>query len=63
MIPVCGTNRIPWNTIRSGHRLRPGCRARCSAFGGYGSATAHDSSSASHGFGRAAHTPGAPGRG
>jgi hypothetical protein len=24
-IPVCSTNRIPWNTSRSGCRLRPGC--------------------------------------
>lgn len=27
-IPVCNTNEMPWNTSRSGYRLRPGCRAR-----------------------------------
>jgi hypothetical protein len=26
-IPVCRTNRMPWNTSRSGCRFRPGCRA------------------------------------
>lgn len=27
-IPVCRTNRMPWNTSRSGYLLRPGCKRR-----------------------------------
>lgn len=55
--PVCKTNRMPWNTSRSGCRLRPGCWARRSTFGSSGSITAHSSSSTSHGFGRATPHP------
>lgn len=46
-IPVCSTNRIPWNTSRSGCRLHPGCRTRRSTLGNNGSITAHSSSSTS----------------
>lgn len=56
-IPVCSTNRMSWNTSWSGCRLRPGQRARRSAFGSSGSITDHSSSSASHGFGRATPHP------
>nr|AQM75242.1 transposase [Streptomyces sp.] len=56
-IPVCRTNRMPWNTSRSGCRLRPGCRTRRSTLGNSGSITAHNSSSTSHGFGRATPHP------
>lgn len=56
-IPVCSTNRMPWNTSRSGCRLRPGCRVRRSTFGSSDSITAHSSSSTSHGFGRATPHP------
>lgn len=56
-IPVCRTNRMPWNTSRSGCRLRPGCRTRRSTFGSSGSITAHRSSSTCHGFGRATSHP------
>ena len=56
-IPVCNTNRMPWKTSRSGCRLRPGCRARRSTLGSSGSITVHNSSSTSHGFGRAIPYP------
>ncbi|MGW1186219.1 IS3 family transposase [Streptomyces drozdowiczii] len=52
---------MPWNTSRSGCRLRPGCRVRRSTLGNSGSITAHNSSSTSHGFGRP-RTPSCGGR-
>jgi hypothetical protein len=46
-IPVCSTNRIPVNTLRSSIRLRPGNRCRLGTFGISGSTSCHNSSSTS----------------
>jgi hypothetical protein len=43
-IPVCKTNKIPLNTLRSSIRLRPGNRKRRSTFGINGATNSHNSS-------------------
>lgn len=43
-IPVCSTNKIPVNTLRSSSRLRPGNRCRLGTFGINDSTSSHSSS-------------------
>ena len=43
-IPVCSTNKIPVNTLRSSSRFRPGNRCRLGTTGINGSTSPHSSS-------------------
>jgi hypothetical protein len=51
-MPVCSTNRIPHNTLRSSNRLRPGRRgSRTTGLGKRGSIRCHSPSETIHGGG------------
>ena len=49
-IPVCSTNKIPYNTRRSSNGLRPGYRNRLRFLGSNGSIRSHSPSGTCHGF-------------